>query len=494
MYEEFKNGSIISLSLKNFQTYSSAYFQFHPKLNFIAGPNGAGKSTLANAIAFIFGGTPRALGKGKDLTDFIKFDTTEATIEILLKIDEKRTVNIKRIISNFKNGTLWFLDNILTKWTKISELYENLKIDISNFCNYLPQEKVSEFSKCSPEELFKIFIEIYSDKKIEKNIEKLKRLEINLEIIKNDKNKIIKEKETVEKAINHMIKDIKKIKEKEELEKRLKLMKEKKNWIIYENEKKEYLKIKEKKEKIKKEIKNIEKENLEIEKEIKKEKENNKGIKKLEEKKEEIKKLNKNFLEKEEKIKNLEIEKEKNKLKIKINEKKREKEKNKIKELKKEKEEKEEKIKKIKIPEKPKKINYEKRDKIEKEINENKKNILKIKEKNKKIKKEIENLKNEKNILKNFELQRLEFLKKYHKETWKAVNWLRNNKEKFKEEIYEPLIMTLFIKEEKYILEIEGTITFQASISFIVKNHEDFIKFTKIMKEEKNWGINVVEQ
>lgn len=56
---EFKEGSIVSLKLKNFLVYKDAKANFGPRLNMVVGPNGSGKSTLVCAIALGLGGSPK---------------------------------------------------------------------------------------------------------------------------------------------------------------------------------------------------------------------------------------------------------------------------------------------------------------------------------------------------------------------------------------------------------------------------------------------------
>ncbi|XP_040582496.2 uncharacterized protein, partial [Lepeophtheirus salmonis] len=112
----YNPGNIISLHLKNFQSYSNLFVTFHPNLNFIIGSNGSGKSSLSNAIALSLGGS-------------------------------------------------------------------DLNIEVDNICNFLPQERVSEFSKATPEELLEKIIEMSN---LQKEFNELKALEIEHFRVKED--------------------------------------------------------------------------------------------------------------------------------------------------------------------------------------------------------------------------------------------------------------------------------------------------------------------
>lgn len=293
-----KPGTIHSITLTNFQTYSHAQFTFHPRLNYICGPNGSGKSTIANAFAFIFGGTAKAIGKSKEINDFIKFNSKHASIEVLIygemtgkKVqntdrnslnnsqminksqdevdDERNHKNLKNLkISNTQQtvqlnnknqriwkikrfidtqrSTKWFLDDVLVPYKRIQKIYNSFNIDINNICNYLPQEKVNDFSKYTNEDLFRTVTEIYKNDEVSKSIEKINNMESGLDTILSDKSKLINEKNVVEKTISHMYKDVKLIEEKDILEKKIKLMKHKLNWLYYDKEKEKYFTLKQK--------------------------------------------------------------------------------------------------------------------------------------------------------------------------------------------------------------------------------------------------------
>lgn len=491
MYEEYRNGSIISLHLTNFQTYTDMEFKFHPFLNFIAGPNGSGKSTIGNALCFIFGGSPIILNKAKDIRDYIKFNAIESTIEIKIKKD-KKILKIKRIISTVRNKTTWWMNDIVTKFNVIKEIYNELKIDISNICNYLPQEKVSEFTRYSPEDLFKLFVNTYSNQKIIKNMQNLILSENSLESLTNDLEQILTNKKSIENAMNHMIKDINKIKEKEESEKRVKLMEAKKDWLVYESEKKTYLEIKQSITRIDNNLEILRNEVEKSKRELEKEQERDE-IQQLNRIDEEVQILNIKLIKSEKKIVELKHEQEKTKIDLKGNEKKRYKQLEKIDQLNVERMQILEKLENFVMPEEPKTRDFSDLEQLETELNEEKKKLKTINHQNAIIAHEIDQLTKQKNIIVDFELQRMELLKNFHRDTYTTISWLRNNKHQFKDEIIEPCFISLRIKDYKYIAEIEGLLSFQSITSFICKNSEDFELFTKTVKDEKKWGVNVVE-
>lgn len=491
MYDEFKNGSIISLQLHNFQTYSDIKFDFHPKLNFIAGPNGSGKSTIANAIAFIFGGTTRILNKSKNLMDFIKFNTNDSFIEVKIKKKDK-ILTIRRSLMSYKNSSLWFLNGVSTPFVKIQQIYVKLKININNICNYLPQEKVAEFTRFSPEDLFNTFVETYHDKEMVEKINSLIDLEGLQDRLLNDLEKILFNKRAVETVISHMSRDVQKIKEKEEAEKRVMLMKSKKRWLIYESEKKDYLSLKGSITSLKTDIQKAKDVIEDCSKRIANAS-HRKEVKEYEAKLGDIRKSNAFFETFDTKIENLLHDKEKVKVDQKSNEKKKNKTLEKIDALGIEKINNIEKLENFKLPEKPRISTGDGFDKSEIEIIELKRVLNHFRKEGTEILKEVEELTRKKNVIVDIELRRLEQLKNYHRDTHKAVMWLRSNKDRFRDEIIEPCMLSISLKNSNYIAEAEGLLSFQALTSFICKNSRDFELLMKILKDEKKLAINAVE-
>ncbi|KAI5152778.1 structural maintenance of chromosomes protein 5 [Enteropsectra breve] len=197
---QYKNGNIVALHLENFQIFSNQRLEFQPSLNLITAPNGSGKSTLANALAFVLCGTPRIIGKSKDITDFIKFGTKEAKITaeifyegqirrfsrvikditpslhscgIAVSNNDNNSNNSNKDNSNNKNidnsnnsksnnidsamkkksKSLYFIDGNLASMDNYLTLIKAIGININSLCTLLPQERVSEFCAMEPPEL-----------------------------------------------------------------------------------------------------------------------------------------------------------------------------------------------------------------------------------------------------------------------------------------------------------------------------------------------------
>lgn len=491
MYGEFRDGCIISLQLHNFQTYSDIKFDFHPKLNFIAGPNGSGKSTVANAIAFIFGGGTKVLNKSKDLMDFIKFDTDNSYIEVKIK-HRSKVLTVRRVLVPLKNSSLWLLNGSSTAYTKIQQIYAELRININNICNYLPQEKVAEFTRFSPEELFRTFVETYHEQDMVEKINTLIDMESSYDGLSGDLEKILCNKRAVEKVISSMSRDIEKAREREEAQKRIELINSKKKWLIYESEKKEYLTLKTNSVKIDNEIGEMQREIEECDKRIRSSTDSREA-REHERKLAEIRESNAAL---ERFVRNIEDymhDKDKIGVDVKSNEKKRESALEKTDALEVERLNNIEKLENFKLPDRPPMSVNKDFDRVEQEMIGLKQELAELHRQGCTIASEVEELTKRKNLIVDIELRRLEILKHYHRDTYAAVVWLRSNKDKFCDEIIEPCILSLSLKNTKFMNEIEGFLSYQALTSFICKDFRDFELLMKTLKDKMKLAINAVE-
>ncbi|KAI9044953.1 DNA repair ATPase SMC5 [Aspergillus affinis] len=153
--DAYKPGSIVRIKVTDFVTYTSAEFFPGPKLNMVIGPNGTGKSTLVCAICLGLGWGPQHLGRAKDPGEFVKHGCREATIEIELAGGPKfrRNPVVSRTIKREGNKSTFMLNGKVASRTQVLKLAQSFAIQIDNLCQFLPQDKVSEFAALTPIEL-----------------------------------------------------------------------------------------------------------------------------------------------------------------------------------------------------------------------------------------------------------------------------------------------------------------------------------------------------
>ncbi|KAF8211899.1 hypothetical protein K438DRAFT_1957699 [Mycena galopus ATCC 62051] len=152
----FIPGSITRIQLRNFVTYDSVEFRPGPYLNMILGPNGTGKSSIACAICIGLNWPPKILGRSPDLNTFVKIGTDEGHIEIELKgpAGEPNLV-IKRNLTATSKSSSFSINGKSATGHEVSERVGRLNVQVGNLCSFLPQDKVSAFAAMSPVELLR---------------------------------------------------------------------------------------------------------------------------------------------------------------------------------------------------------------------------------------------------------------------------------------------------------------------------------------------------
>lgn len=145
---EFSTGAIVRVMVENFVTYEKAEFFPGPNLNMVIGPNGTGKSSLVCAICLGLGYPASVLGRATSFGEFVKHGKEYAIVEVeLKKRPEDRANYVVRLrINREDNNRKFSLNGKEITHKRIQHLMRELRIQIDNLCQFLPQEKVAEFA------------------------------------------------------------------------------------------------------------------------------------------------------------------------------------------------------------------------------------------------------------------------------------------------------------------------------------------------------------
>ncbi|KAJ1831048.1 Structural maintenance of chromosomes protein 5 [Coemansia sp. RSA 2711] len=153
-FGDYRDGAITHIKLKNFVTYDRMEVTPGPHMNMIIGPNGTGKSTIVCAIALGLGGRPSLLGRAKDISEFVKHGHERGSIEITLA-SRGAELKIRRDIVREGNRTTWKINGRAATFGEVQKTTRQLSVQVDNLCQFLPQDRVVEFSKMSAQELLK---------------------------------------------------------------------------------------------------------------------------------------------------------------------------------------------------------------------------------------------------------------------------------------------------------------------------------------------------
>ncbi|KAI3396324.1 hypothetical protein diail_12290 [Diaporthe ilicicola] len=152
---KFATGSIVRVKVENFVIYEKAEFLPGPNLNMVIGPNGTGKSSLVCAICLGLGYPASVLGRATSFGEFVKHGKEYAIVEVeLQKRPEDRANYVIKLVINREDNTRKFsLNGREGTLKQIRHVTRQLRIQIDNLCQFLPQDKVSEFSGLDSVEL-----------------------------------------------------------------------------------------------------------------------------------------------------------------------------------------------------------------------------------------------------------------------------------------------------------------------------------------------------
>lgn len=152
---EFSPGAIVRVAVENFVSYEKAEFFPCPTLNMVIGPNGAGKSSVVCAICLGLGYPPHVMGRATTFSEFVKHGKDNGTVEIELQKlpQDKQNYVIKLKINRDSEHRDFWINGRQAPHKAVMKLCKELRIQIDNLCQFLPQDRVSEFGGMHPVEL-----------------------------------------------------------------------------------------------------------------------------------------------------------------------------------------------------------------------------------------------------------------------------------------------------------------------------------------------------
>uniref|UniRef100_A0A8U7NB77 Structural maintenance of chromosomes protein 5 n=1 Tax=Corvus moneduloides TaxID=1196302 RepID=A0A8U7NB77_CORMO len=148
----FVLGSIVRIFMENFLTYTVCEVFPGPNLNVVLGANGTGKSSIVCAICLGLAGKPSFLARADKIGLFVKQGCMKGAVEIEL-FKSPDNIIITREIYVVSNASAWFINKKPATLKTVEEQIAALNIQVDNLCQFLPQDKVGEFTKLSKTEL-----------------------------------------------------------------------------------------------------------------------------------------------------------------------------------------------------------------------------------------------------------------------------------------------------------------------------------------------------
>lgn len=146
-------GKIKSVAVKDFVTYDVVIFYPDEHLNIIIGPNGTGKSTIVAAIVLGMGGNCKLLSRSGSIEDYIKNGKEMAKIEVALYKNSRGDIMMFNRTFNRSGMDRFEIDGTKVSHKEFLKRVKDLNIQIDNLCQFLPQDRVQDFTKMNSREL-----------------------------------------------------------------------------------------------------------------------------------------------------------------------------------------------------------------------------------------------------------------------------------------------------------------------------------------------------
>ncbi|XP_046855168.1 structural maintenance of chromosomes protein 5-like [Xenia sp. Carnegie-2017] len=489
-------GSIVRMKLVKFLTYDECEYFPGPSLNVILGPNGSGKSSLVCAICLGLGGSPKLLGRADNVGEFIKHGEREAMVELeLLNCEGNGSLVITRTISR-DNKSSWQLNGKLVAQKNIQDLVNKLNIQISNLCQFLPQEKVVEFAKMSPQELLVATEKAIGPPDMWQNHQDLIALGKrgkDMEASLSEKKEHLENLQQQNSRLEH---EVKRYKEREKHLEKVRQLQKKKPWAEYEELRVQFVDKKKTRDALKKDVDAARKQNAPLEKK------KNEAVKKVQQCNEDTKEMgnrgrvaHQNFKNKKDKLdESLDKVKDKeNELKQMVDQQKNLQ--NKIASLEGIVEGLKEELEGLPAPEtfQPRllEINNEARA-LQLEINKIQTDANNIKEERTNAGLQLRSVKDRLARLEDLKNQRLEFLRSHFKDTYNAIMWLRENQQKFENCVHEPIMLLVNMKDINNAKFLEMVIPGNDMRSFVCETRKDLLLFLSEVRDKQGLRVNAV--
>ncbi|XP_047555284.1 structural maintenance of chromosomes protein 5 isoform X2 [Lutra lutra] len=491
----FVEGSIVRIVMENFLTYDICEVSPGPHLNMIIGANGTGKSSIVCAICLGLAGKPAFMGRADKVGFFVKRGCSKGMVEIELFRTSGNLV-ITREIDVAKNQSSWFINKKSTTQKVVEEQVAALNIQVGNLCQFLPQDKVGEFAKLSKIELLEATEKSIGPPEMHryhcelKNFrEKEKQLETSCKEKTEYLEKMIQRNERYKQ-------DVERFYERKRHLDLIEMLEAKRPWVEYENVRQEYEEVKLARDRVKEEVRKLKEGQIPMTRRIE-EIERQRSVlgARIKEKATDIKETSQKCKQKQDIIerKDKQIEELQQALTVKQNE---------------------EHDRQRRISNTRKMIEdlqnelktAENCENLQPHIDAITNDLRRVQDEKALCEGEVIDKRGEKESLEkerksvgdnivrfdNLMNQKEDKLRQRYRDTYDAVLWLRNNRDKFKQRVYEPIMLTINMKDNKNAKYIENHISSNDLRAFVFESQEDMEVFLKEIRDNKKLRVNAV--
>ncbi|XP_022429241.1 structural maintenance of chromosomes protein 5 isoform X3 [Delphinapterus leucas] len=403
---------------------------------------------------------------------------------------------ITREIDVAKNQSFWFINKKSTTQKVVEEQVAALNIQVGNLCQFLPQDKVGEFAKLSKIELLEATEKSIGPPEMHKyhcELKNFREKEKQLETSCKEKT------EYLEKMIqrNERYKqDVERFYERKRHLDLIEMLEAKRPWVEYENVRQDYEEVKLARDRAKDEVRKLKEGQIPITQRIEEiERQRHNLEARIKEKATDIKETSQKCKQKQDVIerKDKHIEELQQALTVKQNE---------------------EHDRQRRISNTRKMIEdlqnelktTENCENLQPQIDAITNDLRRVQDEKALCEGEIIDKRRERETLEkekksvddhivrfdNLMNQKEDKLRQRYRDTYDAVLWLRNNRDKFKQRVCEPIMLTINMKDNKNAKYVENHIPSNDLRAFVFESQEDMEVFLKEVRDHKKLRVNAV--
>nr|XP_008101503.1 PREDICTED: structural maintenance of chromosomes protein 5 isoform X2 [Anolis carolinensis] len=491
----FVEGAIVRISMENFLTYDNCVVYPGPHLNVIVGANGTGKSSIVCAICLGLAGKPSFIGRADKVGHYVKRGCNKGVIEIELYKNPKNLI-ITREISVTNNQSTWFINEKLSTLKAVEDHISALNIQVGNLCQFLPQDRVGEFAKLSkidlleateksvgPPGMYKFHCDLKSFRNRDRDLENaIKEKTNNLEKMKQ---KNVRYEQDVERYYTH-----------KRHQDKIDILEKKRHWAVYECVRNEYEEAKISRDRQKAELKALKEKLSPMKCQIEQvEKECRMLDSKISEKTAAIKAASEKCKQQQDALERKDKQIDEIKLAFRI---KREAEMDRQKRM--------ENTYKMIEDWKNELKNTDNAENIQPQLDHVNSAIKNLQEERANVDGSLQERHRQKqNLLQekigvagriekfeNLMNVKEENLRRRFRDTYNALLWLRQNKDRFKRPFCEPMMLAINMKDQKYAKYVENHISSNDMRAFVFEIQEDMEIFLREVRDNQKLKVNAV--
>ncbi|CAI9735468.1 Hypothetical predicted protein [Octopus vulgaris] len=163
---------------------------------------------------------------------------------------------IQREISK-NNVSSWFVNGRSANHKAVEEMTLRLRIQVGNLCQFLPQEKVADFSRMSQQELLENTEKAVGSEDMYETHMLLKQARTKARLLNQGYDSLVEHMSQEKQKNNHLEQDVRNFEEGQKYLEQIKMLRMKRPWLEYEEQRRKYTDVKKEKDEMAKVVEGL---------------------------------------------------------------------------------------------------------------------------------------------------------------------------------------------------------------------------------------------